>query len=342
MKKSFIYLFFGLICMVMPLFVACTGTGGTDVQGVRFYQSEYEVDLNTPINLNYMIYPNTAKDYNVTFVFKADYPNFQQLYTFKDGMFTITSKLAPEFRVSAVINGDSTKSDTCTIKLKKYPTKLSFGKENYKVNAGGVCILDLNGVIDNKDILLLTTNYNIELVSSNPSVLKVEQNSLAVISTGLSGSATIQARVKDASGNYIKATPYATTELFAETTLTVVDNVDYALATLEGEDEFLKLSTDYTQAEYNTYSITSNSTKLGISLFSAENKYINNSGVQIFVSSANPSVAEVIKLADGSNGMQYFSINFKTYGTARIEITSTATDVNGNPVKFIFYASYIK
>lgn len=334
MKKGLLSVFLLVVCaLCIPFFTACTGTGGTEIKGVRFTKEVYEVDLNVPINLTYNVYPNTAKNYNVTFSFKVDGASPQQMFTYeRPNKFTIKNDKCPDV-VASINIGEY--SDSCIIRLKKYPTMLQLEETSAIVNAGGAYSLKLKGLIDGnyKDISM--SDYNIEATSSNASVLKVDSaNPLTILSTGISGKATITVKIKDAKGNYIKQAN-SLNDLMARVDLTVADNVSNAYAILAGQEEFLNLSVNnFTQSQSNTYIVTASSVNLSVALISEDGKFINNSGVTISVKSASPEVAQVTERADTTT--KNFTINMQS-GTARIEITSSATDKFGNPVVFVFY-----
>ncbi len=345
MKKFISALVVVFICILcMPILYACGGTGATELKSIRFTKSVYEAEINQEFELTYKVNPSTAQNYSVTFDF-VPYDSkgkiiesSLQAYSFVDGKFTILDSNC--YTISATIRYGSNEedSDICTIKRKIYPTSMYFETATDIINSGSTYNLNLMAEVDGKTISIDRSMYNIELKSSAPNVISVSENGLVAVSSGLSGSATIEARIIKLSGGYYGIDLDNLTGMVARITLTVVQNVDYAVVALEGQDEFITTSTTYGQTTNNTYTTTSSQLKLKVLLYSSNNICVDNSSVTIDILS-DSSIAQVSKNNDGSYFMvdgQYVII-LKSKGTACIEITSNAVDNSGNPVKFIFY-----
>lgn len=341
MKKAFSILAILFVCVLcMPLLSACGGEGNTKVTGVRFTQDVYELDLNTPTQIPYKVYPSTASDYYVSFDPLSSDPNAGSKFTLKSGVMTIVRDTFTSVTLRISVAGYT---DECTVKLKNYPLSIDFETDEDVVNSNGIYNLKLKATIQDPETDEIETkyidsnDYNIVLESSNPRVLAIDDPSkLVVRSTGKSGSATITANIYDGDGD--KIITYENPQgLKTSMDLTVIDNVEKAVAVLQGQSEFLYLSNSYVQTDLNTYSTSASSLTLDVYLFADTGVYLVD--CEIAVISANTDIAEVTTSGSG------FVITLKdrtaddkrTERIARIEISSTATDVNGNPVKFIFF-----
>lgn len=326
MKKISMFLAMLFACVLCaPMLFACNGVGNSTVVGVRFTQDVYEADLKVPFNLSYKVYPSTAANYNVTYDFSI---TDESMYTNNNGEFTIINQACPD--IVAYIYIDNTYTDSCTIKLKKYPTSMAFSNATEKINKNGILNLSLNATIGGESKSIGVQDYDIELESTNPSVISVESG-LTVASTGKSGSAVVTARIRDKAGRYIMN---GNSPMKAQTRVTVIDSVKSATISLEGQSEFINASLNsYTQTDNNTYNVSTNQVVFVVALYSKTGVYINPDDIQITAISSNVDCATIA--ADVENDK--FVVTFVENGTTRIEVSSSATDENGNPVKFIFY-----
>lgn len=337
MKKLYYCLAILFMCMfTIPVFSACSNEVGTNLQKVKFTQDVFEADLEVPFALTYKIYPSTAIDMHLQFYFSVSTG-----YHFENGMFTIANPDIGDITATVSYGDTEDETDTCIIRQKKYPTNLYFDTETSTVNKGGSKNLVLKGLIDGVEQTIDPSMYNIELTSSAPNVVVVNNGSLMAVSTGLSGSAIIEARVRKIGGTILGVKHDNLTGFVATTRLTVIDNIDSAAVVLEGQDKFINATNTYDRTAQNTYTTTKSSLKFNIALYSKDGVFLNDSGVKIDVISVNPTLAQVSATADGTyikeNG--FYVINLLDNGIACIEVTSSATDSNGDPVKFIFYIS---
>jgi len=336
------------VCVLLtPLFAACNTSGGTVAHGVRFTQKVFEIDRKVPTKLEYVVYPSSAVNYTASFTCTAD----ERIYSYKQGYFTITDENLDDIAdIEATITVDKY-SDTCIIRLKKYPTEIHFESSDISVNKGGAVGLKLFGTIDGETNRIVNFDkYTIEYVSSNPSVVRVEGNT--AISTGKLGSVTISAKIKDSQGNYVPMDRiYPENLLYAETTISVVENVAKAYVTLEGKDSFLKVNANnYNQQDTNSYQTDKNSLNMSVMLYSADGILLDPETINIQATSASASIATVTKQSDNT-----FLISFVdgaktyeeeggqiTYIYTRIEVTSSAISENGIPVRFVFFLTKLK
>ena len=339
MKKisTFLYILLASI-FVMPVFVACNGQGATETLSVRFSASIYNVEYNVPTKIGYQIYPSTATNNRIVFTFAIPDSSYafdesQQLFTLKDSAVTDD--------IEATITVNNTYTDTCIIRQKTYPNHITFNTHEDKVNSGAVYGLQLKGFFGGIEKVMDPSLYNLEIVSSDPSVLRVE--GLNVVSTGKLGTAKISAKVRDANGNYVVEDPTlpepSQQDLYAELDLTVVPNISRAVVALQGQDEFVNVDANtYEMTDSNKYISTRATVKMVIEFYSADGHQIIDD--QIDVLSVDSAIATVTK-ENGQNNV--FTITLApqpgdgSLAYVRLEITCSGTDVNGNPIKFMFY-----
>ncbi len=122
-----------LFVITMPLALFLTGCGATpsnEVLGVYFVspvyddatgQAVFEVDTNVDTKLDYKMNPSTGSGYAVTYKIKECPENNLSRFTLKDGVINVSSNKFEQIRVDITINGYS---DTCIVRLKKYPESM--------------------------------------------------------------------------------------------------------------------------------------------------------------------------------------------------------------------------
>lgn len=357
MKKNIYKIFASIfVCLaILPIFVACSGTGGTELRGVRFTQSVYEADRTVPVKLEYKVYPSTAQNYNLDFEFYSESSSaWDTQFTFDKNtrLFTIKENADNDFELKVTVTSGSY-SDECKVKLKQYPTEIKFAEDTVYINKNGTLNLQLLGKSagSSEFTTVLSENYNIELTSSNNSIVSTD-NTMMVASNGKSGSVTITAKIKDLSGNYIiKDRDDAIKEAITATIeVIVIDNVSECDVFVKGLNNYIALSGSDTQSESNTITINETQLALAAWLYSSDGVKLDNDVVDITFVSQNPKIVSVKKDGDGnyildSNGRYLFDINLtEGRGTStnpgsitKIDIYSSATDSKGNPVKFSLY-----
>ena len=326
-----------MVCILcMPLFTACDNGVGAELRSVRFTQDVYEADVGSAFKLTYKTYPSSASNYRVAFEF--DVPNL--MYGFdENGMFTILDENCKQINAKVTYGAGENDFDTCIIKQKEYPVNIYFDKTNDIINKDGTYNLCLYAKMADGSIKTIDrSKYDIELTSSAPNVVSVSEHGMVAVSTGTSGTAKIEARIKKINGSYLGTSLEHPTGYIATTTLEVVEPVEYAVVAIDAFDKFIKTTNDHKQTVQNTYKTTLNQIRLKVLLYSKDDICINNSQIKLDVICSN-SFAQIEKNQDGSYKMTdgYYVINLAQEGNAYIEIISNATDENGNPKKFVFY-----
>ena len=339
MKKIFTFLYILLASIfVMPVFVACNGEGATETLSVRFASSVYYVEYNVPTKIDYQIYPSTATNNRVVFTFAmpdgdCEFDDNKQLFTLKSREYTDD--------IEATITVNNAFTDTCIIRQKVYPEHIEFDTNSDTINSGAVYGLQLKGEFLGVEKIVDPSLFNIEIESSDPSVLRVE--GLNVVSTGKLGKAKISARIRDANGHYAVEDPTmpegSQVVLLAELNLTVVPNVSRAIVAMQGEDEFISVEANsYEQTATNEYETTRANVKIAVELYSEDGYLVEDD--QINVISVDSSLATVSKEL-GTNGVFNIALAPQpgdgSLAYVRIEIICSSTSQSGNPIKFVFY-----
>lgn len=337
MKKFFKFFYIVLASiMIMPVFAACNSEGGIQTLSVRFTSDVYEVEYNVPTKIGYHIYPSTATNNRVEITFELEQAD--GIFDKKNLTFTLVDPERTE-DIEATIVVNNTYSDTCILRPKIYPREIRFENASDYVNCGGIYGLQLKGVFTDGEKSMSPDLYNLEITSSDPSVLRVE--GLNVVSTGKLGSALIEARVKNAKGEYVvnDSTLDEPEILYASVNLTVEPNVESAKIALQGQSEFMTAYVNsYTRTNENTHLTRQSSVMMMVELYSADNYLVEHSVLDVI--SVTPSVARVVRDENQNN---LFTIHLvapeesSTTPYVRIEIVTSATNSSGNPIKFVFF-----
>lgn len=329
MKKiivSLAFILLGLACM--PLFSACSNFAPAEMKSVYFTKDVFEADYGESVELTFKVNPSNASNYsfsfNVTGCGMDDYYLDEETY-----LFTIRTLSFKEAKVALMYGLGENDVDTCIVRAKEYPTNISFSQSQAYINQGGTYNLVLNAVIGGEIKVIDRSQYNIELTSSSPNIVSVNENNLVAISTGLQGQATITAKIKKLSGTYLEHT--------AEINLIVVPAVDQAYISMSDESEFIKTSSTYQQTAENTYKTSSYKKTFSVLLYS-DNICLDYKNIPITVSTNNSNFTVDKTLANEFTVSAVSGYTQKT--TVCIVVSSEAVAPNGNPLQFIFYVEF--
>lgn len=331
-----------LLCCVlcMPLLVACNGKYTTELQSVLFTQDEYQADEGQSIELKYKTYPSTAQNYKLSFEVSGIKASEYSLDT-SSAMFQFkTGSTSNQATVKIIYGGGENDYTTCRVIKKQYPTEIYFTNANDDVisesfmNKNSSRQLRLvakmqdgtTKVIDKRD-------YNIELTSSAPNIISVDNRNMMATSTGIIGSATLTAKIVKLSGGYCGVTNENPQGYSAQIKLSVIENISKAKVSLTGMSGFLDASTTRTQTSQNTYNTNLNSITCSFSFYSKNNERIDSSLIKVELVSSNSSFATITK---NSNGTFKITI-LQEEGLSCISIVTDASRENGDPVQFLFY-----
>lgn len=193
------YLVVALLCMMSAfVFVGCGTKGSSDVQGVFFVKDVYYVDYNVETFLEYKVYPATSSNYAVNLALGRNYVTESKYFDFNNGTVRVKDKAFSTIKVNVGINEFQ---DSCEVRLREYPRKISFAEKTTKVQAGRVLTLEIDGVFDSGDRKCNPDEFNYLITSSDPSVVEiVDSANLVVASTGKSGESDIRVEILNSLG----------------------------------------------------------------------------------------------------------------------------------------------
>lgn len=319
MKKLAIV--FCLIASSILLFAGCGYTGSVIPVSISFVREEFYVDMNIPCTLDYKILPSSASVVSPTFEPVYNYEEITYFdFNANTGTITVHDSRFTEIKVNLRC-GDLT-PDECRVILKKYPTSISFDEATYSLSAGTMTELVCNGLFGIEERAINDSYYNVSLVSSDPTVVSVEDaNRFLIKSTGKPGSSTITAKLVDVNGDPVLISNGGyLVEIQAQTTVNVIGNVESALVIIDNNfirnlDSTIHISaSELAMLEIETCFMDKND-------FLIEN-------VETIIMSLNDSVITIVK----ENGKTYLKV--MGAGTAEIVISSNGYDASGEFVVF--------
>ena len=238
-KKLCLSLVVVLVLPFVTLLVGCGATPSNDLTGIVFdtmlYENGvavFEVDQGIETDLTYKIFPSTATGYKVYFdPINTGTAENSSRFIFEDGKITI---LKSEFEdVSYKIRvGEYT--DTCIIRLKRYPLEIFTSESDIMLNTNDVKVINVMARFSNTtrairedefDFLVETSDETIIHVP-NPNYLKIIpiRNSLA--------SAKVKVTLLNKQGEK--------TNLSFEINVEVVQNIVDSKVIMSGVDYFVK------------------------------------------------------------------------------------------------------
>lgn len=332
--KKFTKILAVLLCCVacMPLLAACNGKAGTELRSVLFTQEVFEADEGQAIELKYKTFPSTAKNYNISY--EVDIESSQYELDVQTSTFRFRSGAPAQANVKIIYGRGQDDYTTCTVIKKEYPTHIYFAEDATYINKNGSKQLKLMAQFDDGTTKVIDKRtYNIELISSAPNIISIDDNNMVATSTSVYGSATITARIKKLSGGYLGATVDNPNGYETQITLQVIENISSARIWLSDRENFIQASNTRDKTEQNTFTTTYNSLKLSYAFYSKDDGKIDSSLVEVKAIASNSSFVKIIKNDDGT-----FTLKFlEDTGSSCIEIVTDASNENGNPVHFMFY-----
>ena len=256
MKKKLKALFMSLLLVVfMPAVLILTGCGATpanEILGVTFVSPNYdeetglavfEVDLNVDTLLTYKFNPSSGSGYAVTYAVKECPAENHARFKLRDGVINVVSAAFEDIKVDIYVNGHS---DTCIVRLKKYPTSMFLydvdgvsETRNLEISINALGTYTINPVGRFLDVTgrsyvkpLLEYDYNFVVETSDPTIIDVPLTNRLKINavTAKPSSADVTVSLLNTAGQ----------ELFKVTIkVNVVLNAAKASVVLDGYNEFV-------------------------------------------------------------------------------------------------------
>ncbi len=309
----------GMFICSLFIFAACGIEGGTEVAGVKFVRDVFYVDFDVKTFLDYKVYPGTAKDYVANLPIVSGEFEFERNFTLVDGYITVKrpanareeATLVENFLITVRVSIGSY-SDTCDVRLKKYPSSITTAKSRDTVLGGSEYQIDVQGLFGEEFRSLREGEYNYKLTSTDESVIMIkDEQNLRVQSTGKKGSATIGVQVLNSAGQTVRG-------LNTNITLDVEGNIgDYivslgALRLMDG-------------GEYNLAFQQDQSVELDVRYVDGEGILISDGNFSVTLS--GDPVFEISK-----SGGVFLRVVGK--GTATLKIQSTGLGADQKPIQF--------
>ena len=231
----------------MGFLTACGATPSGVITGVKFetlkYDAEtgyalFEVDQGVETNLDYKIFPSTAKGYKVRFdaLEKGTAENSAR-FTFKDGKIVVNSVYFEDVKYRVRIDGYGY-SDTCIIRLKEYPVEITPDAAEVNINSYETYAINVNArfistsaVETNKNITENDFNFLVE--TSDETIVSVpnpHRLKFCAVRNGVS-SAKVTVTVLDGNNN--------PTDLSFEITVNIVPNIGQGFVFVSGSNDLL-------------------------------------------------------------------------------------------------------
>lgn len=198
-KNKLKYLVVALICMMSVfVFVGCGTEGSSEVQGVFFVKDVYYVDYGVETFLEYKVYPSTSSNYAVNLTLGSNYIAESKYFDFYKGYVKVKDKAFTPIKVNVGINEFQ---DSCEVRLREYPRRISFAETTKKLPSGRLLTLEVDGVFESGNRKCNPDEFNYRITSSDPSVVYVvDSANLIVASTGKSGESDIRVEILNSLG----------------------------------------------------------------------------------------------------------------------------------------------
>lgn len=316
MKKSNLAKFFMAIfvCfMGLLTFTGCDVEGSSTMQAIYFVKDVYYVDYDVETYLDYKVYPSTASDYIVSFALDTDYTDLTQYFYFNNGNIRIHNRKFGNSSIKVNIKSNEFE-DSCEVRLREYPSSISFESSSQTIPAGGLKTLEVDGIFETESRFCAEDEFNYKITSSNPSVIEViDSDRLLVASTGRMGESDITVEILNGKGQDLS--------LKAKTTIKCENNISYSFATI-GND-IVKNNEDLviTAEAGNRFAIA-------VKYFDKNNFLLENDSFTVQLSN------DKALLSSSENGKNYLTILGE--GKVKVTLVSTGVNADGLPEKITF------
>ena len=321
-----------LICLsLLSVFTlsACGVEGSSAATGVKFTKETFYVDLGIKTHLDYKVYPSSAKNYAISFNDIGDYSE-SSYYTFDNGWILVNNRRFTELKVSISLNNYT---HNTTVKLRKYPSSISFESGKDIIFSGAYKTLQLEGIFDdgNGSVQRFCENgeFNYKVTTSDPSVISVEDSeALLVKSTGKHGESEITVNVLNGAGEKVSG-------LEAKIILVVKESIADAVVSVG--NYIVKDGVSYTYVGNGEHEFD-----VAVRYFSQNEFLLEDSN--FYIISDNEDAVEVID-GEGVNPTKKLKFKFPEVSenpeesaiTAKITMQSKEKKEDGLPYKIVFH-----
>lgn len=315
MKKSKIFfnIFSLAIVLIASLFVftGCGTEGAGTVKAILFVKDVYYVDFNVDTFLEYKVYPATSANYAVTFSLGSDYIEEAQYFKFQKGNVRVSDKRFTSIIVNVKVND---LQDSCEVRLREYPTEISFEKSSEILFEGGVKTLEIDGIFSSGLRKCYQDEFNYKITSSNPSVIEVlDSANLLVASTGKSGSSDITVEILNSVGE--------SQDLVATTKIICENNISDSFAVFGNTVVKDKAELEFSGSVGDKFNVA-------VRYFDLQQFLIGTSDFSVLLSNQN-----VLAYSE-ENGKKVLTVIGE--GSVQIILQSTGVNTDGVPSKITF------
>lgn len=305
-----------LLVMVMPAVLILSGCGATpsnEILGVTFVSPNYdaetglavfEVDINVETPLTYKFNPSSGSGYAVTYAIKECPAQNLSRFTLRDGAINVVSSAFEDIKVDIYVNGHT---DTCIVKLKKYPTSMFLydvdgttetkdleisinALSTYTINPVGR-FLDVSGRSYVKS--LLEYDYNFVVETSDPTIIDVPlQNRLKINAvTSKPSSANVKVTLLNTAGQVLQTVNIKVNVVLNATTASVI---------LDGYGEFVSNGDDIEINAANLKKDADDNYVIGYQVFafSSDGRLVEQANIQTICRVSETRYIEYSKTAE--------------------------------------------
>ena len=312
-----------LIFPIITMLVGCGATPSSEITGIIFDTMVYEdgvavfeVDQGVTTDLTYKIFPSSASGYKVYFdpIDKGTAENSSR-FTFQDGKITIDKSNFEDVRYKVRV-GDFT--DTCIIRLKKYPVEIYTTDSSVMINTNDVKVINVMARFENSaeprsiredeyDFLVETSDETIINIP-NPNYLKFIpiRNSLAYAKVTV----TLLNKQKEK------------TDLSFEIDVEVVQNIIDAKVIMSGVDTFV-YDNDEVEINYDNLEDEGGKKKIEFDVYPVnKNNILDQHGHEYVITLNNKNFVSI------SNDGKYLLVDSNVESGYKVKVSLIHTDLN--------------
>ena len=265
LKKLCLTLVVALIFPFVSMLVGCGATPSNELTGIVFdtmlYEdgvAVFEVDQGVTTDLTYKIFPSTASGYKVYFdpIDKGTAENSSR-YTFEEGKITIGKSEFEDVKYRVRV-GEYT--DTCIIRLKRYPIEIFTTDDDIMLNTNDVKVINVMARFQNTTRSIREDEFDFLVETSDETIINVpNENYLKIIPirNGLA-SAKVKVTILNKQGEK--------TNLSFEMDVMVVQNIIDSKVIMSGVNYFVK-DGDSVEVNYNDLAEESGKKVIGFGVY---------------------------------------------------------------------------
>ena len=251
-KKLCYLMVLSLVFPIVSVLVGCGATPSSEITGIVFdtllYEdgvAVFEVDQGVITDLKYKIFPSTASGYKVYFdPIDKGTPTNSSRFTFEDGKITIDKPEFEDVRYKVRV-GEFT--DTCIIRLKKYPNRIYTPDTDIMLNTNDVKVINVMAEFENSPVprSIREDEFDFLVETSDETIINIPNENYLKIIPIRNGLASAKVTVTILNKQKEK------TDLKFEINVRVVQNISDSKVIMSGVDHFVK-DGDTVEVDYNS------------------------------------------------------------------------------------------